>query len=213
MKAIERGSERAPEAAKVIVCSIRSAHEARFARVIRSRDLGLLIYDECHHAAGDDNLRVLRQLGVFEPDFRGTPLGFTATTARGDGKGLDSVLERMVYSRALPNLIQDGYLSPLRGLRVSTAADLTRLSRGGLDFREEELAEAVDIEERNAVVARSIQELARDRRTIAFCVTVNHAKNLSRSLNVLGVPCPGYHAHPRATQPRGSHGEGLQAPE
>ena len=25
--------------------------------------------------------------------------------------------------------------------------------------------------------------------------------------------CLGYHIHPRVTQPRGSHGEGLQAPE
>ncbi len=37
-------------------------------------------------------------------------------------------------------------------------------------------------------MARSIQELARDRRTIAFCVTVNHARNLSRALNAVGVP-------------------------
>jgi len=79
-------------------------------------------------------------------------------------------------------------LSKLRGFRISTAADLTRLSCAGADFREEELACAVDIEERNALVARSIQELARDRRTIAFCVTVNHARNLCHSLNALGVP-------------------------
>jgi hypothetical protein len=85
-------------------------------------------------------------------------------------------------------MIEDGYLCRLRGFRISTSADLNGLSATGLDFREEELAEAVDIEERNALVARSIQELARDRRTIAFCVTVNHAKNLARSLNVLGVP-------------------------
>ena len=45
-------------------------------------------------------------------------------------------------------------------------------SANGQDFAEEELADAVDIEERNALVARSTQELARDRRTIAFCVTV-----------------------------------------
>jgi len=50
------------------------------------------------------------------------------------------------------------------------------------------LSEAVDIKERNALVARSIQELARDRRTIAFCVTVAHAKNLSKALNKIGVP-------------------------
>jgi superfamily II DNA or RNA helicase len=186
--AIEQGAQRAPEDAKVLVCSIRSLHEERLARVMRGRDVGLVVYDECHHAAADDNLRVLRQLGVFDDGWGGTLLGFTATTERGDGKGLDSVFERIVYTRTLPEMIADSFLSPLRGFRISTSADLTRLSPGGLDFREEELAEAVDIEERNALVARSIQELARDRRTIAFCVTVNHARNLSRSLNVLGVP-------------------------
>ena len=186
--AVEQGARRAPADAKVLVCSIRSLHEKRLAQVIEKRDFGLVIYDECHHAAADDNLRVLRQLGAFDDDWDGTLLGFTATTERGDGKGLDEVFERIVYTRTLPTMIEEGYLSPLRGFRISTTADLTRLSSSGLDFDEEELAEAVDIEERNALVARSIQELARDRRTIAFCVTVNHARNLSRALNILGVP-------------------------
>jgi hypothetical protein len=114
-------------------------------------------------------------------------VGFTATTARGDGKGLDDVFEEIVYARTLPEMIHDGYLVPLRGYRVATSADLTRLTSRGNDFREEELAEAVDIEERNALVARSIQELARDRRTIAFCVTVAHAQHLRRALQALGV--------------------------
>ncbi len=184
---IERGADRAAADAKVLVCSIRSLHEERLARVLKGRDVGLIIYDECHHAAAEDNLRVLRQLGAFDQEWSGTLLGFTATTARGDGKGLGKVFERIVYTRQLHEMIDDGFLSPLRGFRISTTADLTRLSPGSTDFREEELAEAVDIEERNALVARSIQELARDRRTIAFCVTVNHARNLSRSLNLLGV--------------------------
>lgn len=199
--AIEQGGQRAPEGAKVIVCSIRSLHEERLVRVMRGRDIGLVIYDECHHAAADDNLRVLRQLGAFEPGWTGTLLGFTATTERGDGKGLDSVFEEIVYCRTLPEMIEDGFLAPLRGYRIATSADLTRISAGGIDFREDELAEAVDIEERNALVARSIQELARDRRTIAFCVTVNHARNLSRSLNAIGVPAGIVHgAMPKDTR-------------
>ncbi|RYZ09780.1 MAG: DEAD/DEAH box helicase [Myxococcales bacterium] len=185
--AIERGAERGARDAKVLVCSIRSLHEQRLAQVMSGRNIGLIIYDECHHAAADDNLRVLRQLGAFSPEFTGTLLGFTATTTRGDGKGLNEVFEHIVYSRSLPELIDDGFLAPLRGFRISTASDLTRLSGGGADFREEELAEAVDIEERNALVARSIQELARDRRTILFAVTVRHARNLAYSLNALGV--------------------------
>jgi superfamily II DNA or RNA helicase len=186
--AIERGATRAPAEARVLVCSIRSLHEERLAKVLAGRDVGLVVYDECHHAAAEDNLRVLRQLGVFEPGFTGTLLGFTATTARGDGQGLDTVFEEVIYTRALPDLIEDGFLAPLRGYRISTTADLRRLSATGLDFDEEQLAEAVDIEERNALVARSIQELARDRRTIAFCVTVNHARHLAHALNALGVP-------------------------
>lgn len=185
--AIERGAERAPLDAKVLVCSVRSLHEERLARVMRGRDPGLVIYDECHHAPAADNLRILEQLGAFDDGWSGTLLGFTATTARGDGKGLESVFERIVYTRSLPELTDDGYLAPLRGYRVSTATDLRAVTSTTLDFREAELADAVDIQERNALVARSIQELARDRRTIAFCVTVNHARNLCHALNALGV--------------------------
>lgn len=184
---IEQGARRASDHARVVVASIRSLRSERLARLIAARDLGLVIYDECHHAAAEDNLRVLRELGCFEPDWSGTLVGFTATTARGDGKGLDQVFERIVYARTLPEMILDGYLAPLRGYRVKTQADLTRLTPGAGDFREEELAEAVDIEERNALVARAIQELARDRRTIAFCVNVAHAQNLRRALLALGV--------------------------
>jgi superfamily II DNA or RNA helicase len=184
---IERGAQTASADAKVLVCSIRSLHEERLARVVRGRDFGLVIYDECHHSAAEDNMRVLRQLGVFDANWDGTLLGFTATTARGDGKGLDAVFETIAYSRSLPEMINDGFLAPLRGFRIATGADLTRVSSGGLDFSGEELSEAVDIEDRNALVARSIQELARDRRTIAFCVTVNHARHLCIALNRLGV--------------------------
>jgi superfamily II DNA or RNA helicase len=186
--AIERGSSKAPADAKVVVASIRSLHEERLARVLRERDFGLIVYDECHHAAAEDNLRVLRALGAFDDGWTGTLLGFTATTARGDGKGLDDVFDRIVYTKTLPDLINDGYLARLRGYRIATSADLSRVTTTVSDFVEEELAEAVDIEERNALVARTIQELARDRRTIAFCVTVGHAMNLARSLNKVGVP-------------------------
>lgn len=84
-------------------------------------------------------------------------------------------------------MIAENYLVRLRGFRVGTQADLSHLSADGDDFAVEELSEAIDIDERNALVARSIQELARDRRTIAFCVTVGHARNLCKSLNSLGV--------------------------
>lgn len=185
---IEQGDKRASPDAKVAVCSIRSLHPERLGKMMKGRDLELIIYDECHHAAATDNKRVLEQIGCFEHDWNGTLLGFTATTRRGDGQGLDDVFEEIIYSRTIGQMIADQYLTPLKGYRIATSADLVRVGKSGEDFNIEELSEAVDIKERNALVARSIQELARDRRTIAFCVTVAHAKNLSKALNKIGVP-------------------------
>lgn len=184
---IEQGGRRASKKAKVVVCSIRSLHSERLKRVLEGRDFGLVVYDECHHATAEDNQRVLREIGVFDDNWTGTLLGFTATTKRADGQGLNAVFERIVYSRALTEMIDDQYLMPLRGYRIATQADLAAVTGGGVDFVVEELAEAIDIQSRNALVARSIQELARDRRILVFCVTVAHAKNLAKALNYVGV--------------------------
>lgn len=190
---IEQASSKASPGAKAVVASIRSLRSERIKRLRESYDFGLIIYDECHHAAAEDNMRVLRELGAFEPDWPGTLLGVTATTSRGDRKGLDEVFQEIVYSAALPDLINDGYLVPLKGYRIATAADLSEVTMAGEDFETESLAEAVDIEERNALVARSLQELARDRRSLVFCVTVAHARNLARALQALGMPADVIH--------------------
>ncbi len=201
---VEQGDTTASPHARVVVASIRSLRPERLARLIADRPasserttaggssgmggFGLVVYDECHHAAAADNKRVLRALGAFDPDWSGTLLGLTATTARGDGRGLDEVFQEIVYTRSIGRMVSDGYLAPLRGYRIATAADLRGVSLTRGDLQLDELAEAIDIQERNALVARSIQELARDRRTIAFCVTVAHARNLARALNTIGVP-------------------------
>lgn len=186
--AIEQGQQRAPAEARVVVASIRSLHAERLERVLSLRTFGLVLYDECHHAPAEDNCRVLQRLGAFDPSWDGTLVGLTATTARGDGQGLDRVFQQIVYARTLPQMIADKWLVPLRGLRVTTRTDLRGVLASGDDLDVEALQEAVDVEERNALVARAIQELARDRRTLVFCAGVGHAVNLCKALNKLGVP-------------------------
>jgi len=186
--AIEQGAETAHDEAKVVVASIRSLHDERLGRLLCKRDFGLVVYDECHHAVADDNRRVLESLGAFDTSWTGTLLGVTATAVRADQRGLDAVFEKIVFRKSVSEMVQEGFLAPLRGYRITTAEDLTALRAGAGDFVIEELAEKVDVEARNALVARSIQELARDRRTIAFCVTVQHARHLARALNAIGIP-------------------------
>jgi hypothetical protein len=74
-------------------------------------------------------------------------------------------------------------------VRVTTEEDLSALSdSASADLPVAELSELVDIRGRNSLVARTIQELCRDRKTLVFCVTVQHAKNLARALHEVGVP-------------------------
>lgn len=193
---IERGATRASSSARVIVASIRSLHPERIGRVLAGRDLRLVIYDECHHAVAAANREVLARVGVFADDWPGTLVGLTATTRRADGRGLGEVFEEIVAERTLEQMIADGYLRPLRGLRIDTQVDISAVptvgaGREGVDedegeFELDALEQAVDIESRNLLVARSIVELCRDRRTIAFCVGVRHAEHLCRALNRLG---------------------------
>lgn len=201
---IERGSQRADPKAKAIVASIRSLSTRRLTRLLAEREVGLCIYDECHHAPAEDNKRVLSELGAFDEGWGGTLLGLTATATRGDGVGLNEVFQEIVYHRSLPDMIRAGYLAPLRGLRVPTHEDLRPIcsAPSGIDFRADELAEAVDVVERNDLVARSIQELARDRRTIAFCVNVAHAQNLAGTLRDLGVRAATVHGELPSDQRR-----------
>jgi superfamily II DNA or RNA helicase len=187
---IERGQVRVSSSARVIVASIRSLHEGRIGAVLAGRELGLVIYDECHHAVADANRAVLERIGVFDPEWPGTLVGFTATTRRADGRGLDEVFEEIVASRTLQQMIADGYLRPLRGLRIETKISIDGVPLVGEDlddFDQDALERAVDVEGRNQLVARSILELCRDRRTIAFCTGVRHAEHLSAALNSLGV--------------------------
>ena len=192
---IEQGAHTASSEAKVVVASLRSLRSERLARLLSeggAEGFGLVIYDECHHAVAEDNKRILTELGVFEPSFQGTLVGFTATTRRADGLGLDEVFEEVVYSRSLLDMLRDGYLVPVRGYRIDTSVSLEGVGGRG-DFIADELAERVDIQERNGLVAKSIQELARDRRTLCFCVTVHHAEQLAATLRALGVPAATVH--------------------
>ena len=125
---IEQADSHCDTDCKVVVASIRSLREDRLKDLNDQFNFGLIIYDECHHAAAEDNMRVLSQVGAFDADWTGTLIGFTATPSRADGIGLEKVFETIVYDRNILDMIREGYLVPLRGYRINTEADLLSLT-------------------------------------------------------------------------------------
>jgi superfamily II DNA or RNA helicase len=97
-------------------------------------------------------------------------VGFTATPRRGDQQGLGDIFEEIAYSRSLEEMIRGHFLCPVAGWRVASNVSLDTVQVRGGDFVESQLARVVDVAERNALLVRDYEDLARHRRCIVFCV-------------------------------------------
>lgn len=174
---------------QVVVASIQSVcREPRLSR-ISQLGWGLVIIDEAHHAVASSYRRLLRQIGALEESWHGLLLGITATSRRGDGVGLWPVFEEVSYSRTVLEMVEAGYLVPMRGYLVRSEVSLAGVRIRHGDFDEHQLAARVNTQERNELVAAAYTSLAHGRRAAVFCVDVAHATALASHLRRRGVRC------------------------
>jgi superfamily II DNA or RNA helicase len=174
--------------ADVMVCSVQTlVVERRRKRLHDDQKLfgavGLIITDECHHAAAES----YQQVYAAFPD--ALQLGVTATMARGDGVGLGSTWEEVVFSRSILWMISKGYLSDVKAQRVTVegmALDAVKKSRG--DYQAGDLGRAMEESGAQHAIARAYREHAADRPGIVFTPTVATAHAAADELNEHGIP-------------------------
>jgi ATP-dependent helicase IRC3 len=171
--------------AAIVVASIQTI--ARPERLGRLGRFELVVIDEAHHAAARSYRDVLEALGAFE-DCGPTVLGVTATPGRGDGVGLDSVFDEIVYRMSILDGITAGYLCDLRAVRVglATSFDGVRSSHG--DLENGALGDALLAADAPEHVARAYLKHADGRRAIIFAPTVAVARAMADALQDAGVP-------------------------
>ena len=147
----------------------------------------LIVVDEAHHVTAATYRRVLEYFGMFDPETRKLLVGFTATPKRGDGKGLDTVFQEIVFSKSLPEMIRTGFLSPVAGYRVETEIDLSRVKTRMGDFVASQLSLAVNVVERNDMIVKVFRSHLEGRQTLCFCVDVAHVHSLAGAFNKAGI--------------------------
>lgn len=186
---IDQGARRADPEADVVVASVPTLGRENSRRLaeLDPAQFFLIVVDEAHHATAATYKRVLDHFDVFAPDTPRLVVGFTATPKRGDGQGLNQVFERIVFSRSLPEMITAGYLAPVAGYRVETEVDLSATRSRMGDFVVSQLAEAVNVVERNALVIDVYRKHLAGRKTLCFCVDVAHARCLAAAFAEAGV--------------------------
>lgn len=162
--------------ADVMVCSVQTiSRHGRLATLAaaqqRSGAVGLIITDECHHAAATSYQTVY---GAF-PD--ALQLGVTATMARGDGVGLGTQWNDVVYSRSILNGIANGHLVDVKARNIEVEGfqlDRVKQSRG--DYQASDLGDALEDSGGDLVIAKAYREHASERPGVVFTPTVATAE-------------------------------------
>ncbi|CAB4199679.1 SSL2 DNA or RNA helicases of superfamily II [uncultured Caudovirales phage] len=142
----------------------------------------LIIVDEAHHAISKSTWGTV--INTF-PNAR--LLGVTATPIRLSGEGLGDLFQCMVQGPTVTDLIEQGALSPYR-LFAPAGVDLEGVHSRMGDFVRGELADAMNKRSITGDAVTHYQKLARGKRAIAFCVSVEHAEHVAAQFREAGIP-------------------------
>jgi superfamily II DNA or RNA helicase len=161
--------------ANVVVTSVQTMSRKRRQERFHPADFGLLIIDEAHHAPTPTYKSVIDH---FSQNAKLRLLGVTATADRADERAMGLVFDTVASEYHLPDAIDDGWLVPIEQQFVHVAGlDLSRVktTRGG-DLNESQLAEIFNEEERCHQIVAPTMEIAGDKQTLVFAVSVDQAE-------------------------------------
>jgi len=148
---------------------------------------GGVVAHNCHHATARTYRTILGHLGALDAGTATLTVGVTATPDRGDGVGLGHVFERVAYERGLREMIAEGYLVPLRGIRVALDADFGRLRSRAGDVADADAARMLLAADAPQLVAAAYRRHAPGQRAICFTPTVAVAEACAAALVAAGV--------------------------
>jgi superfamily II DNA or RNA helicase len=170
----------------IIVASVQTLQNPK--RLDWLPNVGLIIVDECHHAAAAGYQRVLEFFGCFS-EIRGTvAVGFTATMARGDGRGLGDVWQEVVFRLDILDLIEQGHLVDVAGRRVTVdGLTLENVAKRGGDYAPTSLSEALMSADAMRVTADAYVKYASDRSGIVFVPNVASAHAFANEFMHRGI--------------------------
>jgi superfamily II DNA or RNA helicase len=149
----------------------------------------LLVIDEAHHVTAPSYKNILDYARNVNPELK--ILGVTATPERGDKSSLGEVFNNCCDQIKIGELILSGNLvRPITFvIDMGNATEKLKAlrTRGKGDYSEAEVASILDSEPLNSEVVRHWREKAGERKTVVFCSSVSHARNVMNSFNAAGI--------------------------
>jgi len=145
----------------------------------------VVFFDEGHTT-------VFSQIGqeiIYETHCKSVHLAMTATPYRLGQEQLGDHMQTFVASPVPAELQRMGYLAPMQyyGVSIDSQINLQGLRTVAGDYDERDLKNACDRPELVQRIVEEWQRLTPGKRTIAFCVDVEHARHVAEAFRAAGV--------------------------
>ncbi len=151
-----------------------------------------LIVDEAHRSQAKNLKKVIENFGR-----KAKVLGLTATPERLDGKNLLEIYKELTFSRNLLDLIREKYLVDLKCFRIETKHTIEEVKFSGGDLAPSVL-KYLDVSTRNEMILDVFMESCKNKKTLIFCLNIEHSKKIARLLSEKGISAKAvYGAMPR----------------
>ncbi|MDP6719002.1 MAG: DEAD/DEAH box helicase family protein, partial [Pirellulaceae bacterium] len=139
-----------------------------------------VVADEAHHCVADMWQTVL---GHF--DGHAKVVGFTATPFRSDKRELGSYFDEVAYEIGLRQLINDGYLGPIRLTALPVKIDISNVPTVAGDFHPGKIHDTLTPLLKK--IALQIKEHAKGRKTLVFLPLIETSKQFTAICNSIGL--------------------------
>ena len=184
---IEKAERRAADDSTIVVATVQTLAEKRLEEFVARfrRRIALFVIDEAHHAAAPSYRAIVDAILGQRPE--AMILGFTATPNRGDGVRLVDVFEKIVYTMDARKGIDAGYLVPVKSYAVATGVSLDEVASRGGDFVIGQLAQAVNVGQRNERIVAAYKQNTPGLKALVFTASVEHARDVAEEFVARGV--------------------------
>jgi|TARA_Y100000015_G_scaffold23023_1_gene22302 superfamily II DNA or RNA helicase len=160
----------------VIVASVQSLN-----RKTLTFEPDILIIDEGHHAAGNNNwTKAIKKWP------KAKTLGVTATPCRLDGQSLGNLFQILVPGPATADLISQKYLAPVRVFSPQASVTAEGIGTRVGEYIQSQLVERFDTPQVAAEAVDNFKRICPDAKAIVFCCSVLHAEHTAQAFQEAG---------------------------
>lgn len=174
---------------RVIFCGIQSVYK----KANLFSPVNLIVIDECHLLSPNAETmygRFINELKELNPNLR--IIGLSATPYRtGDGLLTEStIFNDIAYDLPMGYLIEEGYLSSLRGKKGAVQADMSKAGTVAGEWNKKHMASAFDQDPITRAAITEILEYGKTRKKcLIFCASVQHCYHVKEYLDKAGETC------------------------